>query len=43
MKKTYVSTPKIKKEIKRNTKKAVKHTPQNWSKLAMAAACFPNF
>ena len=43
MKKTYVSTPKIKKKIKRNTKKNSENTPQNWSKLAMAAACFPNF
>ena len=43
MKKTYVSTPKIKKKIKRNTKKNCENTPQNWSKLAMAAACFPNF
>ena len=40
MKKTNVSTPRIKKKIKRNTKQNSENTPQSWSKLAMAAACF---
>ncbi len=42
IKTTYVSTPKIKNKFKRNTFKSSENTSQNWSKIAMAAACFSN-